>query len=95
MAPKYRAAGGDPAHPTAAQLVAMGRAASVSQIAVEFRTSSFNVQSRRAIERLGATLDGVLRSHALHKNGTLRDTYVYSIVAAEWPAIRANLLARV
>ncbi len=61
-------------------------------IAVEFRTSSFNMQSRRAIERLGAKLDGVLRSHALHKNGTLRDTYVYSITAAEWPAIRTRLL---
>ncbi len=61
-------------------------------IAVEFRTSSFNLQSRRAIERLGAKLDGVLRSHALHKNGTLRDTYVYSIVAAEWPAVRAMLV---
>lgn len=62
-------------------------------IAVEFRTSSFNVQSRRAIERLGAKLDGVLRSHARHKNGSLRDTYVYSIVAAEWPAIREGLVS--
>jgi RimJ/RimL family protein N-acetyltransferase len=61
-------------------------------IAVEFRTSSFNLQSRRAIERLGAKLDGVLRSHALHKNGTLRDTFVYSIVAAEWPAVRSKLV---
>jgi RimJ/RimL family protein N-acetyltransferase len=60
-------------------------------IAVEFRTSSFNVRSRRAIERLGAKLDGVLRSHAVHSNGSLRDTYVYSIIAAEWPAVRANL----
>ncbi len=61
-------------------------------IAVEFRTSSFNLRSRRAIERLGAKLDGVLRSHQLHADGTLRDTYVYSIVAAEWPAVRANLV---
>lgn len=65
-------------------------------IAVEFRTSSFNVRSRRAIERLGAKLDGVLRSHAIVDHplappGALRDTYVYSIVAAEWPAVRANL----
>jgi RimJ/RimL family protein N-acetyltransferase len=60
-------------------------------IAVEFRTSSANAQSRAAIERLGAQLDGILRSHALHKNGTLRDTVVYSITAAEWPAIRARL----
>ncbi len=60
-------------------------------IAVEFRTSSFNLQSRRAIERIGAKLDGVLRKHARHTNGTLRDTYVYSIIAAEWPAVRAYL----
>ena len=64
---------------------------SLGCIAVEFRTSSFNVQSRRAIERLGAHLDGVLRSHALHKNGSLRDTYVYSITAAEWPLVRTRL----
>ncbi len=60
-------------------------------IAVEFRTSSANAQSRRAIERLGAQLDGTLRSHAWHKNGTLRDTVVYSITAAEWPAIERRL----
>ena len=59
--------------------------------AVEFRTSSFNFQSRRAIELLGAKLDGILRQHIRHTNGTLRDTYVYSIIAAEWPAVRANL----
>jgi N-acetyltransferase len=60
-------------------------------IAVEFRTSSFNVPSRRAIERLGAKLDGVLRSHAVLPNGALRDTCVYSIIAAEWPAVRTHL----
>jgi RimJ/RimL family protein N-acetyltransferase len=60
-------------------------------VEVELRTSSFNEQSRRAIERLGAKLDGILRSHALHKNGTLRDTCVYSIIAAEWPDMRSNL----
>ena len=60
-------------------------------IAVEFRTSSFNFQSRRAIERLGAHLDGVLRSHMLHQNGVVRDTYVYSIIAAEWPAVKIHL----
>jgi RimJ/RimL family protein N-acetyltransferase len=60
-------------------------------IAVELRTSFFNTQSRRAIERLGAKLDGILRSHQLHANGTLRDTCVYSITAAEWPTVRAHL----
>ena len=60
-------------------------------IAVEFRTHFFNQQSRRAIERLGAKLDGVLRNHQRASNGTLRDTAVYSIVAAEWPTVRAHL----
>jgi RimJ/RimL family protein N-acetyltransferase len=60
-------------------------------IAVEFRTSSFNHASRRAIERLGARLDGILRSHVRHRDGTLRDTCVYSITAAEWPAVRSHL----
>ncbi len=60
-------------------------------IAVEFRTHFMNVQSRRAIERLGAKLDGVLRNHMVMENGSLRDTAVYSIVPGEWPAVRANL----
>jgi RimJ/RimL family protein N-acetyltransferase len=60
-------------------------------IAVEFRTHRLNTQSRRAIERLGAQLDGMLRSHQISPNGTLRDTAVYSIVAAEWPTVRAHL----
>lgn len=60
-------------------------------IAVEFRTHFINQQSRRAIERLGAKLDGILRSHMIMANGTLRDTAVYSIVASEWPTIRSNL----
>jgi N-acetyltransferase len=60
-------------------------------IAVEFRTHFFNHQSRRGIERLGAKLDGVLRSHQIAGNGTLRDTAVYSIIASEWPTVRAHL----
>jgi RimJ/RimL family protein N-acetyltransferase len=60
-------------------------------IAVEYRTHRLNTQSRRAIERLGAQLDGILRSHQISANGTLRDTAVYSIVAAEWPTVRAHL----
>ena len=59
--------------------------------AVEFRTHWFNQASRRAIERLGAKLDGVLRSHQIAPNGSLRDTCVYSIVAHEWPAVQAHL----
>ncbi|MDR3506425.1 MAG: GNAT family protein [Caulobacteraceae bacterium] len=60
-------------------------------IAVEFRTHFFNHQSRRAIERLGAKLDGILRSHIRMADGTLRDTCVYSILAAEWPAVCSHL----
>ena len=60
-------------------------------ICVEFRTHFLNAQSRRAIERLGAKLDGVLRSNMVMDNGTIRDTAVYSIIASEWPAIKANL----
>jgi N-acetyltransferase len=60
-------------------------------IAVEFRTHRLNLQSRRAIERLGAQLDGVLRSHLRAADGTLRDTAVYSIIATEWPTVRSHL----
>jgi RimJ/RimL family protein N-acetyltransferase len=60
-------------------------------IAVEFRTHFFNHQSRRGIERLGAKLDGILRSHQFASDGTLRDTCVYSIVAGEWPAVKSHL----
>ena len=64
-------------------------------IAVEFRTHFFNHQSRRAIERLGAKLDGILRSHQINPHplaqGALRDTCVYSILAIEWPSVKAHL----
>ncbi|WP_158806879.1 GNAT family N-acetyltransferase [Beijerinckia sp. L45] len=60
-------------------------------IAVEFRTHFFNQQSRKAIERVGAKLDGILRSHTRASDGTLRDTCVYSILAGEWPAVRSHL----
>jgi RimJ/RimL family protein N-acetyltransferase len=60
-------------------------------IAVEFRTHFFNHQSRRGIERLGAKQDGILRSHQIAPNGTLRDTVVYSIIASEWPTVKAHL----
>jgi RimJ/RimL family protein N-acetyltransferase len=60
-------------------------------IAVELRTHRLNHQSRRAIERLGAQLDGILRSHQRGRGGELRDTAVYSITAAEWPTVRQHL----
>ncbi|MBR9843611.1 MAG: GNAT family N-acetyltransferase [Rhodobacteraceae bacterium] len=80
---------------TEAKLLLLGHAFdTLDCIAVEFRTHFMNQQSRRAIERLGAKLDGILRNHTLMANGTLRDTAVYSILAHEWPAVRANLLQK-
>lgn len=77
---------------TEAKLLLLGHAFEhLDCLAVEFRTHFFNHQSRRAIERLGAKLDGVLRSHQRALNGTLRDTCVYSIIAAEWPTVRSHL----
>ena len=61
---------------------------------VFFHTSHLNLRSQAALERLGAQRDGVLRAHKRHKDGTLRDTVTYSIIADEWPAIRARLDAR-
>ncbi len=63
-------------------------------VAVEFRTHFFNQASRAAIERLGAKLDGILRSHQLLPDGSRRDTVVYSILDIEWPAVRTNLKFR-
>ncbi len=63
-------------------------------VAVELRTHFFNHTSRAAIERLGAKLDGVLRSHQLLADGSRRDTVVYSILDIEWPAVRNNLRFR-
>jgi RimJ/RimL family protein N-acetyltransferase len=63
-------------------------------VAVEFRTHFFNSISRAAIERLGAKLDGVLRSHQVLPDGSRRDTVVYSILDIEWPAVRNNLRYR-
>jgi RimJ/RimL family protein N-acetyltransferase len=63
-------------------------------VAVEFRTHFFNSKSRAAIERLGAKLDGVLRSHQVLSDGSRRDTVVYSILDIEWPAVRNNLRYR-
>ena len=77
---------------TECKLMLMGHAfEALSCIAVEYRTSFFNQQSRRAIERLGAKLDGILRSHQRHSDGSLRDTCVYSVVAGEWPAVKTHL----
>ncbi|MCJ1712800.1 GNAT family N-acetyltransferase [Curtobacterium sp. VKM Ac-2922] len=63
-------------------------------IAVEFRTHWHNLQSRTAIAALGAKQDGVLRNHQIGRDGTLRDTVVFSITASEWPTVRLSLAER-
>ncbi len=62
--------------------------------AVELRTHRLNDQSRAAIERLGAKLDGILRQHMIMPDGHVRDTVVYSIIRDEWPAVKAGLEQR-
>ena len=58
---------------------------------VGWRTDNFNVASQKAIERLGAQKDGVLRGHAMRRDGTIRDTVMYSLRAGEWPEVKAQL----
>lgn len=58
---------------------------------VGWRTDNYNFASQRAIERLGARKDGVLRHHALRRDGTVRDTVMYSLAAGEWPEVKAHL----
>ena len=58
---------------------------------VGWRTDNFNFTSQRAIERLGARRDGVIRHHALRRDGTVRDTVMYSVTNGEWPEVRAHL----
>jgi RimJ/RimL family protein N-acetyltransferase len=65
---------------------------SLNANAIEFRTHFMNHQSRAAIARLGAKQDGILRHHQIGRDGVIRDTVVFSIIAPEWPAVRANLL---
>ncbi|MDJ1112906.1 GNAT family N-acetyltransferase [Microbacterium dauci] len=79
---------------TSAKLLLLGHAfEACDAIAVEFRTSWHNRQSRAAIERLGAKRDGVLRNHQLGPDGSLRDTVVYSVLPHEWAGIRLGLEA--
>ena len=58
---------------------------------VGWRTDNYNFASQRAIERLGARKDGVIRHHALRRDGTVRDTVIYSLLAGEWPEVKAHL----
>ena len=78
---------------TTAKLLMMGHAFdTLGCHVVGWRTDNFNFASQRAIERLGAKKDGVLRGHALRRDGTIRDTVMYSMRAGEWPEARAHLL---
>ncbi len=61
---------------------------------VGFRTDGLNLRSQRAIENLGAKKDGLIRHHSLRRDDSVRDTVMYSIVAAEWPGVRKHLKAR-
>ncbi len=78
---------------TTAKLLMMGHAFDRLQChVVGWRTDNFNFASQRAIERLGARKDGVIRGHALRRDGTIRDTVMYSMRSGEWPEARAQLL---
>jgi len=80
---------------TAAKLLLMTHAFdTLNCTVVGWRTDILNHTSQRAIERLGAQRDGVLRSHALRRDGSIRDTVMYSLLASEWPDVRARLSAR-
>jgi RimJ/RimL family protein N-acetyltransferase len=80
---------------TTAKLLLMGHAFDTLQCCVVgWRTDIFNLASQQAIERLGAQRDGVLRCHALRRDGSIRDTVMYSLLASEWPAARERLNQR-
>ena len=66
----------------------------LSCIAVQFMTDWHNIPSRRAIERLGAKMDGTLRNHRINADGSYRDSVVYSITETEWPAVKKSLIYR-
>ncbi len=61
---------------------------------VGLRTDNFNFRSQRAIEALGAKRDGVIRHHALRRDGSVRDTVMYSVLASEWPDVKRHLQHR-
>ena len=78
---------------TSAKLLMMAHAfGTLGCHVVGWRTDNFNFASQRAIERLGAKKDGILRGHALRRDGTIRDTVMYSMRSGEWPEARAQLL---
>ncbi|GAA2234391.1 GNAT family protein [Rarobacter faecitabidus] len=89
-----RSAQGTAINPAAKLLLLTRAFEDLGCMAVELRTHWHNHQSRRAIEKLGAKQDGVLRQHVLFENGTVRDTVVYSILDNEWPTVKFALTER-
>ncbi|MGX7825755.1 GNAT family N-acetyltransferase [Actinokineospora sp. 24-640] len=80
---------------TEAKLLLMTHAfETLGALRVGWHTDVRNERSRRAIERLGARQEGVLRSHRIRPDGTIRDTVVYSVVVEEWPEVKGRLTAR-
>jgi len=80
---------------TACKLLLFGHAFETLGCKVDgLRTDNFNFASQRAIERLGAKKDGVIRHHAQRRDGSVRDTVIYSVLASEWPDVKKNLLLR-
>ncbi len=80
---------------TTSKLLLLGHAFDTLGCAVVgLRTDRFNLESQRAIERLGAQRDGILRHHQARRDGTVRDSVMYSILRAEWPDVRRNLESR-
>ena len=78
---------------TSCKLLMMGHAFdTMGCTVVGWRTDNYNFASQRAIERLGARKDGVIRHHAIRRDGTVRDTVMYSMMASEWPEAKAQLL---
>lgn len=82
---------GSGTNPDSKQLLLAHAFETLGCVAVEFNTHWMNIQSREAIARLGAKQDGVLRAHRRMPDGSLRDTVVFSILAAEWPQVRSGL----
>lgn len=77
------------------KLLILGHAfEAMNAVRVQLKTDARNLQSQRAIEKLGATKEGVLRNHMTFASGYVRDTVMYSILPGEWPAVKAGLIAR-
>ena len=79
----------------AAKLVLLEHAFASGAERVEFKTDALNTQSRRALEKLGATFEGVFRKQMRRPNGTMRDNAYYSVIREEWPELRSRIQARI